>query len=514
MSDTPETVGIGHNMPPVVLPKEDAMLADLKKRYPETESKFEEWDAALATYPEELSLDRPDEAEALQDLLNGINKTKRGWDKADQPAEKKPLNALVKIVTNFFTKPVEKAEALLAVWQPRHQAYLDAKAEANRRAAEEEAEKQRKIAEAKAAEAAKAEEEKRRAEEAAAEARRREDEARAAALRAAEDKRLAEEATARAQAEEKRLAEEKRANDRAEKQRNEEGIRSAKRYLKDAEKLHERAEGEEETSDNDNAVLDNLIKHGGIISTVMGPVASSPLLNDEQKEDVQTLRKTLEQLRNAFNGRLNKREQARREKGRLAAEAAERKLAEQRKAEADKAAADLAEATRKRQDAEAATKKAQEEKVVAEKATRDAKSEARVHEAGIKEADRDIRDHSADATRSLNRADRIEGRLNRTTEAELSQTRGDMGSVGSLTRSWKHTIVNEDMLRAGLAEATLHHGQPTIYTALVAELTSDALNGAVFRIMRLRQEGWRGTERIDDLLPGVTFSWDQGVRNV
>lgn len=499
---------IGHNRPPIVPPTDEDMLADLQGRYPELQKELAEFESALATYPKEFTLKDEESAAALQDLLGKMKKHK-SQIAAYKKDEKKPWAGLVNVVLNFFTKGDEKIGELLEEWQPRHQAFMDLKKEESRRKAEEELERQRAAAEASrlAAEKAKAEEEAAKAR--AEEERRKEQEAREAAERATKEKEEREAAAAAAKAEEKRLADEKRDRDRAEKEKNAANLRDIRRHMKDVDKLNMLAETEE-AAPEELAQLEQLIKHGGIISLLAGPVAGSPLLDDEQRSDVDALKKKLDELREAGNARYNTREKARREKEQKAAEDAEAKASAERARRRAEEEAALAEATKKREAEEAAAAKANEERKAAEKAARDARTGARDAEAEAKGSVKEQHAHTVNADRSDNRAQRLDNKLGNSTDADLSGTlRGNLGTKGSLTRRWGYVIHDEAALRAGFYNPV--DGPQPASAGLAEHLTTGALEGAVHRWMQSHQASFVG-ERIEDRLPGVTFMYEQGSR--
>jgi hypothetical protein len=201
---------------------------------------------------------------------------------------------------------------------------------------------------------------------------------------------------------------------------------------------------------------------------------------------------------------------------RLDAKAKRKRAAEQKKA--DEEAAKAAEARRlqreeddrKAAEARAAREKAEAEAAAAEEArkksqaeAREARDDARDAVKDQKGAARDVKAHGVTADRAANAADRIEGYLDKATDAEIAGTlRGELGTRGSLTRRWTLKIVDEDALREACGP-------------LGPTFTEDALNGAAYRWMLARISGWSGKERIEgkDIgLPGVTFAYQQGTR--
>lgn len=494
---------IGHNKGPITPPTEQEVLDELKGKYPDLATRLAEFEAALAEYPKELGLADADRAAALQDLLGQIADQKSiiaGRLKNDKAPWKKALD----VVTNFFKSGTEKLEGLEKGWKPVHKDYMDKVKAENLRKQEEEAERQRqkeetarKAAEASAAAAAKA-----KAEE--EEARRKEEKARADQAAAEAAKKKAEDDAAAAIAEEKRLADEKKKRDRAEKDRNEESLRAIKRHMKDAGRLHDAmAEAGDDAEQADVDQLDALIRPGGIISVLAGPIADSHLLDDEQKEEVATTKAKLTEMRTALHDRLDAKAKRKRAADQKAQEIADAKAAEERakKRAEDDAAAKVANDARVKAETEAAAAEEARKKAVGE--GREARAEAQGAVKDQKVAAREEKAHGVTADRAANAADKIEGYLDKATDAEIAGTlRGELGTRGSLTRRWTLAIVDEEALREASGPAGPH-------------FTQDALNGAAYRWMLAHIGGWSGKERVDgnDVgLPGVTFAYQQGNR--
>lgn len=484
-----------HNNPPIAIPKDTDVLVDLKGRYPEVQTLLDQYEKSLLGFPKKLGLEDEEVAAALQDLLGNMAKQKRVWS-AHKKEEKSTWDKMVKVVQNFFGKAEEKVDAYLEEWRPVHTAFLDLQEAANRRKAEEEAERQRKAAEESRLAAEKAAEEQRRAEAAAAEARRKEEEARLAAEKAEQERVESLERQRVAAEEEKRLAEEKKKRDREEKARNEDGLRSLKRYMKDAEKLHLLAEADE-ANEAEVAQLDQLIKSGGIIGLQASPIAASTLLDDEQRAEIEGIRKRVGEMRTAMDARFSKREQKRREKERAEEEKRQAELAEMRRLEREEAEGKLAAAKAAREEEERKATAAKEEQKKAEAAARTARTEARGHAADAKDAAKEVKDHGTDADRAGNRADRLDRRIE-SGAADGGPLRGELGTVGSKTGRWARFITDEAALRASLGPLGPH-------------FTEAALEGATYQWMAAHRSGWTG-ERIEGALPGVTFIWEEESR--
>lgn len=487
-----------HNMPPIVPPTDQEMLDDLKGRFPELEKELADFEAALKTYPTDLTLKDAETAAALQDLLGKIKKH-RSVIAAHKKTEKKPWSGLVAVVTNFFESADTKLEKLTDEWAPRHQAYMDLVKADNLRKANEEAERQRAIEEENRKRAEEAEQRRIAAEKAETEAREREEKARRdeeAAVKAREE---AETRKVAAEAEERRLANEKRDRDRAEKEINTANIRDIKSNMKTAERLNDLAEAEKaEESDVQN--MDMLVRAGGIIGNLAAIIFYSPLLDDEQKAYLTETRERLGVLRTTMNERVNKRERTRRAKETAAAEEKECLAAEERRLQREQDEARTTAAREAREKAEAETKVAKDAQEAAKGDIRDARSEVRGAQQEQKAAGKVERQAETDADRAANRADRIEYKLEKATDAEIAGTlRGELGTKGSLTRRWTLKIVDEEALRE-------------VCGPLGPTFTQDALNGAAYRWMLPRISGWAGRERVEGELPGVVFAYQQGAR--
>lgn len=499
---------IGHNSGIAPPPTEQEFSDDLKVRFAvKIEARTEELAAALKEYPVELTLADADRAAALQDLI-GQMKDHRSIVARHKKEEKGPWDKIVKVVQNYFLKADERLEAMLEDATPRHKAYMNRVLAENTRKQEAEAERLR---EAEAAARKRQEEAEAAAAKAAQEeaaARQREEDARAAEAKAKEDKAKAEEAALAAAAEEKRLADARKVRDREEKEANERGLRDLRRYLKEAEILHADAEGAgDDVLDANVAKLDALIRQGGMIGAVAGPLLESTLLDEDVRTEVEAARERLGVMRKALNAQFDAKEKRRRaaaEKKAQEEEAARAAIREtERKAQREAEETAEAEAKTRRE----AAQKLRDDAAVAEQAAkvggREARAEARDAASGQKAAGKVIKAAGAEAERASDRAEKIEDRLEHATDAEIAGTlRGELGTKGSLTRHWTLRIKNEEKLRAASGPAGPH-------------FTADALNGAAYRWMLAHQAAWKGLERVngDEVgLPGVIFAYQQGDR--
>lgn len=483
----------GHNRPPVVAPTIEEIVDDLKRRYPELETKIAQFEASLAKFPKALTLADAEVAGALQDLLAQMRDQRAAWD-GIRKSQKKPWDNAVKAVQNFFTKGQDKLDQLDSEWRPRYQVFLDLKTAENARKAEEAAEAQRKEAKRLADEAEAAAQRKLEAEAREADARKREDEARARAAAAEKEQREAEARAEAARAEERRLADEKRVRDRRQKEAEGSDLNLLRANMKGAERLHELAEAQEAT-EFETSELDNFIKSAG---TVGARLLSATMLEPDETKDLFTMRTRLGELRQAVNDRHDAAERKRREKAAQDAEAAETAAAAER---ARKRAEEDAEAERTRlarEEAEAAAAAAKQAQKGAQADVRAARTDQRQAIAGQKAAGRDEKRLGTDAERADNRADRLERKVEESSDADHSRTRGDV-SVGGITGRWIHQIEDEEALR-------------TVCGPLGPHFTEDALSGAAYRWMAAHRDGFpKDAERVEGQLAGVVFIWERNV---
>lgn len=169
-----------HNFPPPVPPSEDLILADLRNRYPDVETRAAELIDAAKTYPEKIADGDDDTAGKMQALLREMAVAKKSWG-ATRSIEKGPWQQTADIVFAFFKKPEEDVGKVHDALKARHTDYLERKAATARIEAERKAKLEREAAEKKAKDAAELEERKFAAQQA-------EEDAAAAAREAAENK--------------------------------------------------------------------------------------------------------------------------------------------------------------------------------------------------------------------------------------------------------------------------------------------------------------------------------------
>lgn len=508
---TPQTPGTGHNKGPVIPATVEDLLADLKRRYPEAETKLKEFDEALKSYTQEvdgkfiplaLSLDDRDIAAALQDLLGQMKKQKDIFD-AHRKSEKKPWDALPKVVQNFFTTPNDGIDQRLAIWRPVHQAFLDLESAERDRLAREEADRQKKIADDARQAAEEAETKRVAAVQAKERAEREEREAREAAEKAKREKEEADERARLAAEEEARIAKEKRERERAEKAANAELIRELKQAMKAAKRLHDLAEADE-ANDDEIAALDAAIAPGASISLTLRKLAMSTLLDDEQKQFVFDEQDRVKLMVRASDARFNKREQRKREKAR--ADQEERDRIERERVAKEKADREERERTAReaRERAERDSEEAAERARAATQTVRTARDAGREAAGEARTAERAADAHERDAERAGNRADRIEGKIAKgDTDAPL---RGDLGTTGSITGRWAYEVVDRAALQMHFGPVD-KDGKP-LANHLGTYIADEAADAAVYRYMATHRSTWHG-ERIEGHLPGVVFVWQR-----
>lgn len=440
---------IGHNKGPVTAPEETDIVADLASRYPTAQSDLDEILAVAKDVPDTIKDEET--AGKVQALLKKSAALKNQW-KALRGVEKRPWKVVGDIIGTWFETKEEAAEKLIATIKPRHTAYLDAKAEAARLEEEAKAKKAREDAERAKFLADWAEAEVELAEWETAQARKREEEARAAEEKARKDQ---EEAERRA-AEQERLAQEAQERLKA-------------RLAQEAERRKER-----------KVELRRLTKE----SKGLALIDAAGAMTEEQRSRYQALIgrdgliQTISAQLESERGMLSPEEIAE-------LEADEKALAEcraERKANHDRAeAAALAAANASQQ-------------------AREAGQEAKAHEKAGDRAERAAASAGRSAEKLDNRADRQELRAENLTDADASRTRGEGGSVGTLSGSWQQRVLDWDA--PGLREALWDH------------VHQDAKDAAVTKWKMANQRDWHakkgtgpGQGKVTGALPGVEFIW-------
>lgn len=489
MTDTP---AMGHNRPPVSSPADADVKTDLETRYPEVKKELDEMDAALATMPSIIADDET--ARALTDNLGKIGKLRKSW-KAYRADEKKPWNTVIGIIQNFFVTGEDRLEKMDEKWRPILKEWQDKKEAEAVAARQAEIERQRAESERLRFEA-----EDRNMDALWAEARKELAEYDEAKARERLEKQEADRRAAEARAETERLRQKeiedaRKKADREERDRNAESLKSIRRHMKDAEKLHALAEADEANED-EIAQLDTIIKPGGMVSGLAGPVNSSLLLDDDQKPELDGIKTRLGEIRSAFEERSNKRERAKREKARLKEEAEAKERAEDRMWADAREDLRLHDQRKARESADAEVEKAK----LAEKATKgeisDHRAAHRDAHAGAREAGKAARGAEEQADRTENRVDRLQKKADNATGD--GQQRGDYSALSSQTGRWTANIMDEKALRL-------------VCGPLGEHFTETALQGAVSQWMVAHRDGFEGERATDPALPGVVFIWERSI---
>ncbi|MBI1213592.1 MAG: hypothetical protein GC190_19210 [Alphaproteobacteria bacterium] len=481
----------GHNLPPVEPPTPEAALQDLNARYSEIDAALAEYEKAAKTFPDNLTIKDQDVAQALQDLLGKMKKSLSAWG-AYKKEEKGKWNGIVKVVQNFFTTREEKLEALHNKYREKHLSFLELKAAEERRAAEAEAERLREIAAAEAAKALAAENERKRAEEerAAAEQRRIEAERRASEERAAKER-----AEQEAKAARERAAElERQAKERARVERKllDEKAQDLKLKLAYAKRICALLENDE-AEEAEIETLDENIKPNGLISQIAARILSSSEKTEQDEAAVSDATQQVATFRDALS-RHRQAEEAERKREQEAEEAERQRIAKEAREKREAELAELEAARAEEAKAKADVEAAKERAAAAKAEQREAASSEKAADRGLRSAERQERSTGQTAAKADARAGRFEGRVDNTEEYKLGTTRGDLGTVGSLTARWTYNIVDEAALRA-------------VSGPLGEHFTLEALQGAVHRWMSSHRGSLTGPvgARVKGLLAGTEF---------
>lgn len=480
-----------HNAPPITPPTPVELEGDLKARYPQLAERLAELQASAAGVPEKI--EDEDTAGKVQALIRSMTVAKAQW-KAARGVEKEPWSTLADVAFAFFKKAEDIVTPTLDALKAKLTVFLEAKAEAERFAREEKLKAQRAEAERLAAESAAAEARRLAAEKAEREARQREETARAEAAAAEKRKEEAEARAAAARAEEKRLAEEKAARLAVEKKDRVADLQEMTSLVLKAEQLIE-IELIAQADADAVKTLHGLIGSGCDIAILNDRIARSAATLDASvlsRREALWARVTL--LRAKLAGILLDKENAdRAERRRI--EDAER--AERLRAESEQRVREQAIAQEAEEAARARRQKAEEDAAAASAASKAAKSDVkgalaqqRTARADQKEAAGEERETFRAAEKSDARANRMERGLQGASDADLSRTRGEHGTVGSLASRWSCTVID----------------RTAIPLDRISQYFDDSvLQAAAFRYMREHQGRWGDREIVDDELPGVVF---------
>lgn len=459
---------LGHNQSPVTVPEEDALNADLAKRYPTALTDLEEILEAEKHVPDEIKDEET--AGKVQALLKKTSALKNSWEALGK-VEKKPWTNVASIVRSWFQTKEDKAEALIKNIKPRLTKYLDAKAEAVRLEEERKAEEARLAAEESKMDQLWAEArvelaayDERKAREREAEARRLEEEAR-------EDQMWAE-ARAELAAYDERKANERRAALLAEQ--------AARRKTRKADlsKLVKESKGlalldEAGTMDDtQRARYQELIKKDGLIATLQQQLEQERgMLTDEERAELDAEEAALAECRAA------------------------------RKALHEKAEAAAAQAREHRQTGNAAA------------------TEARSHERVGDKAERTAASAEKTAAKLDNRANRQELKSENLTDADASRTRGEGGSVGTLSGQWHPRVLDYDAGLDDVLVALAKAGKKSLLPELWEHIPQEAKDAAITKWRMAHQAEWAdrkgsgvGQGKVADALPGVEFIWVPDAR--
>lgn len=471
----------GHNIPPVTPPSEQELLDDLNRRYPNVKTRCAEFVDAAKTFPDEIKDD--DTAGKVQALFKQMASETAAWS-GQRKLEKGPWSTLADVAFNFFKTPEDTIKGWQTKLKDRHTAYGEVKAERARIEAEEVLKSQREESERLAQVAREAEERKVAAEKAEREAREREEAAEREAV-AAEQRRIDAEARARAaKDEEDRLAREKRERDAKARADRQADLKALASLVHTAQGLSEN-DVKDIIPAEDREYLGELLSTGGKIAALgQRLVADLELLPEIDRAKVQALRDTVRTLRDGFAER-REHEATETKRAQDEADRAEREAATARRLEREAEEEKLRLAREERLAEEALAAAAKQEKKDAQAEVREARTEQREARGDVREADKEARVTGAAAERTEARVDRMERKLDNATDADLSRTRGEHGTVGSLTGRWHvqsvdHNTVDLERLRGYLMPAAI---DAAVYRYMQANRTQNEitpLTGAEF----------------------------------
>jgi hypothetical protein len=417
MNDTP---AIGHNNPPTEKQIMEERHADLFKR-------LRDLIARAADVPAEVKDD--DTCGKVGDLIKAMRTCLAQVD-STRKIENEDIRRRLGEINNTFTKPADELGKVRDEIKARNDAYLSAKADAEKLRLEELAAEQRRKAEVATAAAAAAETKRLAAEREAAEAKAREDEARQREAQAKADQTAAELRAAAAAAEEERQVIERRERDRARNESLAADLRFCARLMKEIEMMAA-IDAEHGLPEAEAARLDGLIGVGSEIVLAAARLRGNAyFLDAEQDKEATHLNTRLSSIRWQREMEVDAREASKH-----AAEVAER----QRRREAEDAR--LAEAKRLREVEEAAAAAAKAKAVAA-------RAEVKSAAADQKEAARDIRQAGRDEKTSMAAGERLDASASKIErkaggpESDLARTRGDLGSVNTVSRRWTVRVVD------------------------------------------------------------------------
>lgn len=439
MSD-PQTAGVGHNKGPISPPFESDLLEDLKTRYPTVETKFDELMASAKDVPPVIEDDAT--AGKVQELLRNMTDTMKRW-KADRGLEKGPWAKLADIAFNFFKSKEDKLDPVMKDIKDRHTVYLGVKAEKEEQLRLARAEEQRKEAQRLADLAKEKEEDAMWAEARQELAEWEERDARRRKAEAIEDQMWAEARAELAAYDEAQALKRKAEREAAEAVQRKADLKRLKSLNKEADALAVK-DAAETITDDERDRYRQLIGQNGEIPALQAKLAGDRShLSQEERDELEAEEKNLVRLRD------------------------------------DRVAN------------HAAAEKAKGAKAAAQRDQKTATREANELAGEVKEAGREVAQLTKGAEKADARAGRAERAVEGATDADLSRTRSDLGTVGSLSGRWDYVVEDRDAL-------------VKYFGPLGPYLQPDAQDAAVYRYMRQHQGTFTQTPTRTDV-PGVFF---------
>jgi chromosome segregation ATPase len=236
MSENPR-VAVGDNNPPT------SIVAELRQNYAQLFSQFSELSDAAMTVPAKIEDD-----ETHAKVLELIKKMRVALQQAEaaRKIEVEPFKQRVDEVNGVFKSRIDNLKTVREGVDKKNEDYLLAKAAAEKRRLEEEAEKRRVESECLAREAQEAEQKRIEAQRQREEEERKAREAEAARARAVEERRIAEEAAEKARLEAIAMAERRKVAEAEEVLRRQRAKEQAEREEQDAEKRRAQTAAENE----------------------------------------------------------------------------------------------------------------------------------------------------------------------------------------------------------------------------------------------------------------------------
>jgi hypothetical protein len=218
--------------------------------------------------------------------------------------------------------------------------------------------------------------------------------------------------------------------------------------------------------------LDRLVDENGFLQAKIAGALASDVIDDAMHGTILMFDEFLDEIRAARSLQLKKKQ-----------------------ADDDEAAL-IAQQARERAEREASEAQAKAKAAKAE--IKEAMADQREAASTIKEAVRDEKLTFGQAAKAESRADRMETALEGTTDADLSRTRSEHGTVGSLATRWVVAEIDYD-------KVPLERLRPY--------LDRKVMDAAIYHFMRAHMKEW-GSEVVRDALEGVTFEKSRESRVV